>query len=65
MRQLVLRGAPFSDAERVAVLNYCQTDVDSLAKLLPSMISDIDLPGVAPWPLYDGDYADGMVRRAC
>lgn len=58
MRQLVLRGAPFSDAERVAVLNYCQTDVDSLAKLLPSMISDIDLPRA----LLRGRYMTAIAR---
>lgn len=44
MRQLVLRGGPYTDDERRAVLDYCQTDVDALAKLLPAMSADIDLP---------------------
>ncbi len=44
MRQLVLRGGPYTDDERRAVLDYCQTDVDALAKLLPAMDADIDLP---------------------
>jgi hypothetical protein len=37
MRDLVLRGGPWSDAERKAVLDYCQSDVDALAELLPCM----------------------------
>jgi len=44
MRQLVLRGEPFTDVERLAILDYCQTDVDALARLLTVMINDIDLP---------------------
>lgn len=44
MRQLVLRDEPYTAAEQRAVLDYCQTDVDALAKLLPAMIPDIDLP---------------------
>jgi hypothetical protein len=44
MRQLVLRGGPYADAERRAMLDYCQTDVDALAKLLPAMAGGIDLP---------------------
>lgn len=44
MRELAIRGGPYSDAERVALLDYCQTDVDALAKLLPKMLPAIDLP---------------------
>jgi len=44
MRTLVLRGEPFTPDERQAILDYCQTDVDALAKLLPAMIAEIDLP---------------------
>jgi hypothetical protein len=44
MRQLVLRGGPYTPDERRAILDYCQTDVDALAKLLPAMAPDIDLP---------------------
>ncbi|MBN8625974.1 MAG: DNA polymerase I [Planctomycetes bacterium] len=44
MRQLVLRGGPWSDAEQAALLHYCQSDVDSLARLLPAMLPAIDLP---------------------
>ena len=44
MRALVLRGAPWSDAERAAILAYCESDVAALARLLPAMLPDIDLP---------------------
>ena len=54
MRELVMRGGPWSKKERMAVLDYCQTDVDSLAKLLPVMLPKIDIPrgfgfGAATW----------------
>jgi hypothetical protein len=44
MRQLAIRGAPFTDRESVDLLDYCQRDVDALVKLLPVMMRNIDLP---------------------
>lgn len=44
MRDLVLRGAPWSDAERKLILDYCQQDVDALTRLLPKMLPAVDLP---------------------
>ncbi len=44
MRKLAMRGGPFTDAERQALLDYCATDVVALAKLLPKMSLSIDLP---------------------
>jgi hypothetical protein len=44
MRALALRGGPYTDAERRDLLNYCQSDVDALAKLLPYLEPAIDLP---------------------
>ena len=44
MRDLVLRGGPWSDAERSAILDYCESDVAALARLLPAMLPNIDLP---------------------
>ncbi len=37
MRALVMRGGPWSESERVAVLDYCESDVRALARLLPAM----------------------------
>jgi DNA polymerase family A len=44
MRTLVLRGGPWTDAEREEVLDYCESDVAALARLLPAMLPQIDLP---------------------
>ena len=44
MRALVLRGGPWSDLERAAILDYCESDVAALARLLPAMLPKIDLP---------------------
>jgi hypothetical protein len=41
---MVLRGGPWSDAERAAVLDYCAGDVAALERLLPAMLPYIDLP---------------------
>jgi hypothetical protein len=44
MRDLVMRGGPWSADERVAVLDYCESDVDALTRLLPAMLPKIDMP---------------------
>ena len=44
MRDLALRGGPYSGPERRALLDYCQSDVDSLAALLVRMATELDLP---------------------
>ena len=44
MRALVLRGGPWSADERAAILSYCESDVAALVRLLPAMLSTIDLP---------------------
>ena len=38
MRALVLRGGPWSDDERAAILDYCASDVAALERLLPAML---------------------------
>lgn len=44
MHQLAKRGGPYTDEERVALLDYCESDVVALAKLMPKMLPRIDLP---------------------
>jgi DNA polymerase-1 len=44
LRALAIRGGPFTDAERAALLDYCAEDVAALARLLPAMLPRIDLP---------------------
>jgi DNA polymerase-1 len=43
-RDLVLTGGPWSNSEQVGILDYCETDVQALARLLPAMQADIDWP---------------------
>jgi hypothetical protein len=44
MRDLVLRGGPWTAVEQEAILDYCESDVMALARLLPAMLPQIDLP---------------------
>ena len=44
MRELAIRGGPYSAAEKESLLDYCQSDVDQLALLLAKMLSKIDVP---------------------
>lgn len=44
MRNLVLRGGPWSEDEREAILEYCSSDVTALVRLMPAMLPHLDLP---------------------
>jgi DNA polymerase family A len=44
MRELVLRGGPWSETDRTAILDYCESDVTALVRLLPIILPGIDLP---------------------
>jgi len=44
MRSLVLRGGPWTESERNALIEYCQSDVVALKSLLPRMVTQIDFP---------------------
>ena len=43
MRDLAIRGGPFTTDERTALLGYCEQDVDALERLLPVMLPCVDL----------------------
>ena len=43
MRDLAIRGGPWTADERTALLDYCEQDVDALARLLHKMLPVIDL----------------------
>lgn len=58
MRDLVMRGGPWSESERVAILDYCESDVLALARLLPAMLPTIDLPRA----LLRGRYMGAVAR---
>lgn len=44
MRQLALRGGPWTQTERDALLKYCAADVEALENLLPHILPQISLP---------------------
>jgi hypothetical protein len=44
MQALAAGGGPYTAAERTALTDYCQNDVDGLARLLPAMLPAIDVP---------------------
>src|SRR5262249_51559704 len=44
MRRLAMRGGPYTPDEQRALLDYCQSDVDALARLVRAMAPRIDLP---------------------
>src|SRR5262249_48747722 len=44
MRHVAMRGGPYTPQEQQALLAYCEADVDALARLLPALLPQIDLP---------------------
>lgn len=44
MREIAIRGAPFTEKERTALLAYCHSDVRALAALFGAMARHIDWP---------------------
>lgn len=52
MRDLALRGGDYTEEEKIALLEYCETDVDALLRLLSAMLPKIDLPRA----LWRGNY---------
>ena len=44
MRDLAMRGGSYTAGERAALVNYCESDVAALGKLLEAMYDWIDLP---------------------
>jgi hypothetical protein len=57
-RELAMRGGPYTETERLALLDYCQTDVDALKLLLPAMLPAIDMPRA----LLRGRYMNAAAR---
>ena len=44
LRARILAGSPWSPDERIAIFDYCESDVAALERLLPAMLPRIDLP---------------------
>jgi DNA polymerase I len=43
MRALILRGGPWTEADKKAILDYCESDVAALARLLLGILPHVDL----------------------
>jgi len=44
MRELAQRGGPWTAEEREMLLDYCESDVEALLRLIPAMAPKLDLP---------------------
>jgi hypothetical protein len=44
MRELILRGPPWTPQQQADISDYCASDVYALERLLPRMLPEIDLP---------------------
>ncbi len=60
MRDLAMRGGYYSPSERDALIAYCQTDVDALARLLPYFLPTIGHN--LAYPLARGRYMGAIAR---
>lgn len=58
MRRLIMSGGPWTPDQRAGILDYCQSDVDALARLLPAMAPALDLPRA----LVRGRYMTAVAR---
>lgn len=58
MRDLAIRGGPWSDDERRKLLDYCESDVIALSKLFDRVFPKIDLPRA----LLRGRYMKAVAR---
>lgn len=58
MRDLILRGHPYSEAEQRDIQDYCAKDVEALKDLLPVMLASIDVP----YALFRGRYTKAVAK---
>lgn len=58
MRDLVLSGGPWSDTEKIAIINYCESDVVLLEGLFGKMKNEIDMSRA----LFRGRYMTAVAR---
>jgi DNA polymerase I len=59
MQDLSIRGAPFTEKEKRLLLDYCETDVVAIKRLLPVMLKDIPNWEAA---LFRGRYMAAVTR---
>src|SRR6516225_2821279 len=59
MRQLALRGGYYTAEEKAALLDYCQSDVEALSRLLPKILPRIEY---LPRSVHRGRYMAAVAR---
>lgn len=60
MRDLILRGHPYSEEEQQAILSYCAEDVQALEQLLPALLPQINIP----YAIFRGRYTKPVGQMA-
>ncbi len=58
MRDLILSGGPWDRQQKLAILDYCASDVTALCRLLQAMAPSIDLPRA----LFRGRYMKAVAK---
>jgi DNA polymerase I-like protein with 3'-5' exonuclease and polymerase domains len=63
LRDLVMRGGPWSQEEQAAILDYCGVDVDALLALLPKMTAHFEAtPTALARALHRGRYTKAVAH---
>jgi DNA polymerase-1 len=62
MRDLILSGGPYSEAQRQAILEYCESDVIATGELFNAMSSVLDREPRLPHSLLRGRYGRAVGR---
>lgn len=62
MRELILRGEPYSDSERLAILDYCESDVTATEKLFHAIWPVISQRPRLDHALLRGRYTKAVAR---
>ena len=70
MQNLAIRGGPFTEQEKLDLLNYCESDVLALPPLMERLLIHIRAKRKAPWAprrglgqaLYRGRYMEAVAR---
>jgi DNA polymerase-1 len=66
MRDLIMGGGPWIAEQKAAILDYCETDVRALQRLLPEMVGTITISSKRlGWALLRGRYMAAVARMEC
>jgi DNA polymerase I len=63
MHKRIIEGWPFTEAEMTKIVEYCESDVIALERLLPKMLPSIDLPVALYRSEFSGPVSSLMEHR--